>query len=163
MREAVVAAKRRAGELAETVGSLTPSFPIVRGTEQANTEFLGAVQAPAPPSWLGEAVDRNALEPAAQPPISAAPPVGTTGNAPPVPLGPLMTAQRPQGVNAVFIEYADRRYFADGPAVAFDAKAFTRVGDYHGFPVFQQAGQDKTVYVSTLGGTPKLVTPYRTR
>lgn len=152
--------RRRAGELAETIGSLTPSFPIVRAYEQAGMEFLGEAQ--APPSQVGEVVDRSPLESARQP-AAPIPTVGTTGTENTVPLGPLATAQRPQGLNAVFIEYADRRYFADGPAVTFDAKAFRRVGDYHGFSVYQQAGQDKTLYIPTLGGAPKLVTPYRAR
>ena len=152
--------RRRAGELADTVGSVTPSFPVVRAAEQAGMEFLGAVQAPAPPSQVGEVVDRIAL---AEVPSVATPPIGTTGVVPESSPGPLATARQPQGLNGVYIEFGDRRYFADGPAVEYDAKTFTRIGDYHGFPVYQQKGQEGTVYIPPLAGASGIVAPYRVR
>jgi hypothetical protein len=152
--------RRRAGELADSVGSSTPSFPVVRAAEQAGMEFIGGVQAPAPPSQIGETVDRIAL---AEIPPTDAPPIGTTGTESTIPPGPLATARRPQGLNGVFIEYQARRYFADGPAVSFDERAFRRVGEYHGFPVYQQKGQDATLYISPLPGAPEVVAPYRVR
>jgi hypothetical protein len=153
--------RRRAGELADTVGSMTPSFPVVRAAEQAGMEFLGAVQAPSPATQLGTIVDRDPIESAES--ASAAPVIGTTGIEASVPLGPMMTARRPVGLNGVFIEYDNRRYFSDGPAVPFDAKVFTRIGDHHGFPVYRRAGQNSTVYIPPLGGRSTLVAPYRTR
>ena len=67
---------------------------------------------------------------------------------PVTPSGPLATARRPQGFNGVFIEYESQRYFSDGPAVPFDEKRFTRVGEYRGFPVYRQqrAGRGR-VYI----------------
>jgi hypothetical protein len=156
--------RRRAGELADSVGSMTSSFPIVRSSEQAGMEYVpgaGMVQAPAPPSLVGTIVDRTAGD--VVPQAAAASAVGTTGAEVPAPAGPLETARRPTGVNAVFIEYESRRYFADGPAVVFDAKLFARVGEYHGFPVYRQQGQDKTLYVPPLAGRTELVAPYRAR
>ena len=156
--------RRRSGEIADTVGSLSPSFPVVRSAEQAGMEYVpgaGMVQAQAPPSRVGEIAEREEVD-AERPPDVTVPPVGTTGFRP-GPVGPLETARRPEGVNGVFIELDSRRYFSDGPAVPFDEKLFTRTGDYHGFPVFRQTGQADTVYIPPLGGTPKLLTPYRAR
>ena len=152
--------RRRAGELADTVGSVAPSFPVVRAAEQAGMEFIGMVQAPSPPSQVGEVVDRIAL---AEVPSVGAPPIGTTGVAPEPPSGPLASARRPQGLNGVYIEFGDKRYFADGPAVDFDAQAFTRVGEYYGFPVYERKGQEGTIYVPPLDGAPAVVAPYRVR
>jgi hypothetical protein len=157
--------RKRSGDIADTVGSLTPSFPVVRSTEQSGMEYVpgaGMVQAQAPPSRVGEIVDREGVETGEQPPVVAAPPIGTSGSHA-GPVGPLATARRPQGLNGVFIEIASRRYFSDGPAVPFDEKLFTRVGDYHGFPVFRHSGQADTVYIPPLGGAQSLLTPYRAR
>jgi hypothetical protein len=151
--------RRRAGELADTAGSSMPSFPVVRPAEQAGMEFL--VQAPAPPSQLEDAGDRIALAEVGA--AGATPPVGTTGIEPPAIVGPLTTARRPEGLNGVYIEFRDRRYFADGPAVAFDERVFTRIGDYHGYPVFKHRGQDTTVYIPSLAGEQGVLAPYRVR
>ena len=119
------------------------------------------VQAPAPPSQVGETVDRIALAeiPA---PVAAPPAVGTTG-VQLLPAGPLATARRPEGLNGVFIEYGNQRYFSDGPAVRFDETRFTRVGEYRGFPVYELSGHARTVYIPALGGSPGVVAPYRAR
>ena len=156
--------RRRSGEIADTVGSLSPSFPVVRSAEQAGMEYVpgaGMVQAQAPPSQVGEIVDRQEVD-SERTPVVTAPPVGTTGIKP-GPVGPLETARRPTGINGVFIELESRRYFSDGPAVPFDEKLFTRAGDYHGFAVFRQSGQADTVYIPPHAGDPKRLTPYRAR
>ena len=156
--------RRREGDVAGTVGSLTPSFPVVRPVEQAGLEYVpgaGMVQAQGPPSRVGEFIDRIAL---ADPPATFyGPAVGTTGVPADTPVGPPVTARRPEGLNGVFVEYNNRRYFADGPAVPYDADVFTRVGDYHGFAVYQHKGQTTTLYIPPLGGAPGLLTPYRAR
>jgi hypothetical protein len=157
--------RRREGDVAGTVGSVTPSFPVVRPTEQAaRMEFVpgaGMVQAQAPPSQLGEAIDRIALAEIPQTPASAL--VGTTGAVAAPRLGPLTTARRPQGLNTIYIVYGTQRYFADGPAVEFDEKVFTRIGEYHGVGVYRHKGQDRTLYLSPRGGEPGVVAPYRAR
>jgi hypothetical protein len=157
--------RRRDGDLAGTVGTSVPSFPVTRPVEQAGLEYApgaGMVQAPAPPSQVGEAIDRVAL--AEIPTVAAPAAVGTAGIQPPAPPpGPLVTARRPQGLNGVFIEYGNQRYFSDGPAVRFDESRFTRVGDYRGFGVYELAGHEKTVYIPAIGGAPGVVAPYRAR
>lgn len=156
--------RRREGDVAGTVGSTTPSFPVVRPVEQAGMEYVpgaGMVQAQAPPSQVGEFVDRIALAEIPAPVVSA--PIGTAGSLASLPRGPLATARRPEGLNGVFIEYGGRRYFADGPAIRYDETLFTRVGDYRGFPVYRHQGQDATVYLAPLPGAPGAVAPYRAR
>jgi hypothetical protein len=153
--------RRRAGEIADTVGSLSPSFPVVRSSEQAGMEYVpGAGMAQAPPSRVGEIVDRE-MEAEDRAPVVTAPPVGTSGSVP-VTVGPLETARRPQGLNGVFVEIDGRRYFSDGVAVAYDENLFSRSGEYHGFPVYRQQGQGDTVFIPLRGGA-KLLTPYRAR
>lgn len=151
--------RRRAGELADTAGSGAPSFPVVRPSEQAGMEF--PVQAAAPPSYAGEAPDRIALAEVGT--AVATPAVGTTGVDPAPMVGPLTTARRPEGLNGVYVEFGRRRYFADGPAVPFDAQVFTRIGEYHGFPVYRHRGQETTVYIPSLAGERTVVAPYRVR
>lgn len=155
--------RRRAGEIADTVGSLTPSFPVVRSAEQAGMEYVpgaGMVQAQAPPSRIGEVADYEVAVDD-RPPVVTAPPVGTSGSRPVI-VGPLETARRPQGLNGVFVEIAGQRYFSDGSAVPYDEKLFTPAGDYHGFPVYRQQGQANTVFIPLRGGA-KVLTPYRAR
>lgn len=157
--------RRRAGDVADTVGSVTPSFPVVRSSEQSNMEYVpgaGMVQAPAPPSQVGAIVDRTPIEPTDQPAAVGAS-VGTTGGETRVPPGPLATAKRPEGLNGVFIEYENHRYFSNGPAREFDTKSFTRIGEYHGFTVYRREGDSNTIYIPPLAGPSTIVTPYRTR
>ena len=157
--------RRRAGDVADMVGSLSPSFPVVKSTEQSNMEYVpgaGMIQAQGPPSQLGVIVDRTPIE-ATDRPVHVTSSVGTTGGEPMVPLGPLATAKRPEGLNGVFVEYDHRRYFSDGPAREFDAKSFTRVGEYHGFPVYRREGEPNTIFIPPLEGSPTIVAPYRPR
>ena len=157
--------RRRSGDIADTVGSLTPSFPVVKGTEQSNMEYVpgaGMIQAQGPPSRIGEFVDRTPIEPTDRT-VSVTSSVGTVGGEPSAPLGPLVTAKRPEGLNGVFIEYESQRYFSSGPAREFDAKAFTRVGEYHGFPVFQREGDTRTIYIPPLSDKSTILAPYQRR
>ena len=157
--------RRRAGDVADTTGSMTPSFPVVRSTEQSNMEFVpgaGMIQAQGPPSQLTMNADRIPVEPTDQPlPVTSS--VGTAGAETVVPLGPLVTAKKPEGLNGVFVEYESQRYFSSGPAREFDAKAFTRVGEYHGFPVFQREGDTRTIYIPPLSDQSTIVAPYQRR
>lgn len=158
--------RRRDGDLAGTVGSTTPSFPVVRPAEQSGAEIVpgaGMVQAPAPPSQVGTVVDREATQLAQQMPAATVLPIGTTSAPVISPRGPLATARRPQGLNGVFIEYGSRRYFANGRAISFDEKLFTRVGEYRGFPVYQRRGEEATLYLPPLSGASIIVAPYRAR
>lgn len=156
--------RRRAGDVADTVGSVTPSFPVVRSTEQSNMEYVpgaGMIQAQAPPSQLGAIVDRMPVEPTDQmAPTGRS--VATTGAETVVPLGPLVTAKKPEGLNGVFVEFEKQRYFSSGPAREFDTAAFTRIGEYYGFSVYRREGDTDTIYIPPLADRT-IVAPYRRR
>lgn len=160
--------RRRTGDLAGTVGSSAPGFPVaLRPVEPAP----GTVQAPRdvledhPVATSGFIMGGSTTAATA----SAAAPVSMGGTAailppaPAVPAGPLETARRPSGINSVFLQYDNARWFAAGPAVEFSPQRFTRVGEYRGFPVYADAGRTDTIYVSLLEGAPGLLTPYTTR
>ena len=149
--------RRREGDVAGTVGSMAPSFPVRPGTEGA-----GAFEAAAPP-YQGRPyveylpTDERAAErerPAATTGVSSVPPVQ----------GPLRTAKSPVGLNGFFIEYDGQRWFSSGPAVEFDPARFTRVGQYHGFPVYASTDRkEQTVYVAVGDGIADLLAPYSVR
>lgn len=150
--------RRRSGELAGTVGSAAPSFPIDTAAEDV---FAGIPQAAAPPTRVAPMMDPYD-EPFAPPTTPVPASIPTTGAAEADrPWGPLATAQKPEGINAVFIEYRDRRWFSSGPAIELDAARFVRSGEYHGFPVYEERdGDGTTVYVTVARRTGDLVTPY---
>lgn len=176
--------RRRSGDLAGTVGSSVPAFPVVLPAEEANTTTSGApaFAAPAVPRAVGTsgyvygAFDRaigtavaTPIAPARAAEENVAPvPVGTAGTA--LPMAPsralptrVETVQRPIGLNSVFVQFQNVRWFAAGPAVEFDATRFTKIGEHRGFAVYQEPGRPDTIFVSHVAGTPDLVIPYKVR
>jgi hypothetical protein len=162
--------RRRAGDIVGTAGSLTPSFPVVTPAEEDPYAFPGLVQAMAPPTRTATSLGSTSRELA---PVLSRPAggVGTGGTeatvpiavAPSTPPGPMTTALRPKGLNGVFIDFNDRRWFNSGPAVEFSASRFTKIGDHHGFAVYSEAGKDNTIYVALTAQGGELVTPYALR
>ena len=172
--------RRRSGDLAGTVGSTAPSFPVVLPAQEQNQAAAGSgVTSPEPalPQPVGTT---GFLYGTSQPPqrpvatIDSSVPaaVGTVGDrdtdiltAAPLRSGParIETVQRPVGLNSVFVEFRDVRWFAAGPAVELSSAGFSRVGDYRGFPVYEINDRKDTIYVSVVSGEPALVVPYRTR
>lgn len=148
--------RRRTGDLAGTVGSTTPSFPVGRPSEE--TGYM-VPQAAAPP---GFAERINPLEMVAARPAGPTA-VGTSGYTPPPP-APVSAARRAETANGLFIEFDSRRWFSAGPAVAFDAARMTRIGDHHGFPVYAEgSGDARTIYVPVTSETGGLVARYSLR
>src|SRR5580765_3322383 len=128
--------RRRDGELAGTVGSRTPSFPIRRDSDRAvgtggtdvGTVTIDAGRAVLPEGTL---------------------PVGTGGTIV-AGVGPTIVAGRPQtrtsietipaapkGAEGVWIEYQGAKWYHAGATVSFDPDRFIPVGNYRGFPVYQ--------------------------
>jgi hypothetical protein len=149
----------RAGMLANSVGSRAPLLPTQPPGAMTVTPEGYVAQAPAPPTFA-RAYD---LGPSPAPPqrISPAVPiVGTTGNA--SSQRPAATATRgrlPRDANhtaAVYLDYGGRRWVSAGSATALDAN-FTRVGEYHGSPVYQRRGDSVIIYVPL---SPDLVVPF---
>ena len=159
--------RRRAGDVAGTVGSTTPSFPVVLPAEQddeAARAGLTYYQAPMPP-MLGRVPPEYlpGAEPYGRTPPEA---VGLGGSMnPPEGLAAarIQTLRRPKGLNAVFIEYGGRTWFSDGPAVEHSGERFTRLEDYEGFAVYREPGDRRRIYVALFRDGPGLVAPYRLR
>lgn len=164
--------RRRAGDVAGTVGSMTPAFPVVTPPEQSGVDLLP--QAAAPPTWLPTWTGNTSRELTDHSPgavasvgTSDADSVGTAGAVAPTPVsrpvGPITTALRPQGINGVFIQYDGRRWFSNGPAVEASPGRFERVGEYYGFAVYKEAGRDGTIYVASTGSGEGFLAPYSVR
>ena len=154
--------RRRDGDAAGTVGSSAPSFPVDRDSEATLPD--SGLQAPGAPD-IGRFRDTD-IYGATDERLAGRSSAGTTGIAPTVsrPAGPLTTALKPTGLNAFYIEYEGRRWFAGGPAVVLDPAAFSRAGDYHGFPVYVVKGQQsEAIYVAVTNEANGLVTPYSPR
>jgi hypothetical protein len=161
--------RRREGDLAGTVGSSTPSFPVQTASEQYRLSAVvaGVAQASGPPSFVGPDELAVAYPLDIQPPTPPQP-VATSGTPDDValegPKGPLATARRPKGLNGVFIEFNGRRWFSTGPAIEYDAARFTVVGSYRGFTVYaDRADPERSVYVVAARDTPTRIVPYATR
>jgi hypothetical protein len=73
------------------------------------------------------------------------------------------TVQRPVGLNGVFLQFENTRWFAAGPAVEFSAGRFTLAGEHRGFPVYRDAARPDLIFVAHVAGTPELVIPYKSR
>jgi hypothetical protein len=167
--------RRRAGDVAGTVGSTAPEYPVRLAAEQrgdVSAGPAGIAQAAAPPTEPpfsnapATATRANVVMPPF-PELARAAAVGTIGNtAARQPAAPARsrTAVKPKGVNGVFIEYEHRRWFNSGPAVLLDLGRYTRVGDYRGFDVYQEHGpRTDTIYVQLAHGVPSFATPYTLR
>jgi hypothetical protein len=139
--------RRRSGELAGTEGSVPPAFPVENPAESTGSEPR-ALRAAGPP--IGAAVtiggDVSPFTPSiAQPPPARA--VGTVGTTPFVPTHPLESALRPEGLNAVFVNFENQRWFHSGQAVPFEASAFRQIGTYKGFAVYSHSSHPGTIFI----------------
>ncbi len=109
-----------------------------------------------PPVWSPEPV------PADRAPLDR--PVGTAGveTRPVKPAsGRLTTAQRPDGLNAIFITFENQRWFSSGPAVSLDPSSLIVVGRNDGMPVYAQRGTPQIIYVPVARAADSLLAPYR--
>jgi hypothetical protein len=157
--------RRRTGELAGTVGSTTPSFPVVLPSDPASRATPAYVQ--APPDTIGRAVGTSGFIMSGPAPVPAREPISTTGPVAfePAAAGPLhlATGRRPVGLNAAFLEFRGARWLASGPTVEFDADRFEQIGEHRGFPVYAARGAGDVIYVPSIAGSPGLMTPYTQR
>jgi len=163
--------RRRSGDLAGTVGSTAPSFRVVLPAEETPPAAVSSLQPEPTPlpipvgtTGLAAAPAAPANEAAAAPAVAPTP-VGTSGVvfSAPAARTRIQTVQRPVGLNTVFVDFQNNRWFAAGTAVEYTATRFTRVGEHRGFEVYQENGQPGTIYLSLLDGAPGLLAPYRRR
>jgi hypothetical protein len=90
--------------------------------------------------------------------------VGTSGRAFAAPTARLVPAgERPSGVNAVFIQFRNSRWYTTGGAVPFDASHLEQIDDYRGFPVYIRPGHEEVIYIPATSDVRGLVVPYSTR
>jgi hypothetical protein len=150
----------RSGDLAGTVGSRTPSFPV--SAQPTGSSMPMAPTAPTSlipvlldeaPAAAGDAAVRTRL------PITAAADVegeGETVRA----SHPAATPEEIQTVRQqVWVEFRGQKWAPAGPAIPLAGSGLVRSADYAGFPVYtsQDGSADTRIYLPALGG---LVTPY---
>lgn len=151
--------RRRAGDIAGTVGSTLPSFPV---SHTAEPDELSMPQAAAPPSLVPQSFpDVIGGRPYATVPPGIPTPAPTTGVVPPP--GPLVSARKPEGLDGIYIEYQERRWFVSGHAEELESAQFTRIGEYEGFPVYRKSNDERTIYVAVSETARELVAPYSLR
>ena len=155
--------RRRTGELAGTIGSRTPSLPT--GIErEVGTSGIREAQGPAD---FARAYDFAAMSegervtyaPERSPAPSSASLLGRTRVIEPV--QPVTTVLPPTGLNAIWIEFDGRRWFAEGKSIAYDASRLNEVGTYRGFTVYTRVGEPAgTIYIPSVPGR---LAPYRAK
>jgi len=146
----------RTGMLADTSGSVTPSFPPQTAAALSLTSEGYVAQAAMPPTFAPP----YELAPASAPAPSPQVPVGTSGTSVITPAPAAARPSRPsKTVSVVWIDYGGKRWTAEGKAVDLtpDMQA---VGNYRGFPVYAGGGDRSTIYVPSGND---LVVPYRAK
>jgi hypothetical protein len=156
--------RRRSGELAGTVGSRPPSFPVeprTDATAAVNPLLSPSDALPQLPASVPFMTDRPREAPAE---IAEPRPVGTTGVrtiiSPGVPTRD--ETIRWAASDRIWIEYSGKRFRAAGKAVEYSDKDFVRRGEYRGFTVYGErdaktATARERIYLPVAGGK---VTPY---
>lgn len=159
--------RRRDGDLAGTVGSSAPSFPVTLASEEALAgESPSVPQAAAPPmrGRLLFADDFAVPRPVATTGTVAPAMTDAAALTPPRPVAVRRVPRRPDAINGIFITYAGDRWFSSGPTVLFDAARFEAAGSREGFPVYRdRTAPGPTIYVPVTAGATGLVAPYSTR
>ena len=153
--------RRRTGELVGTVGSSLPSFPVVHSLTESEYALPQAATSPMLGATVYERTQLPIVVVEVQRPTPV--PTATAGTAPEPPPGPLVSAKLPEGLDGIFIEYRDRRWFASGHAQELDTSQFLMVGDYRGFAVYRKGDDERTIYVAVAKSARELVAPYSVR
>ena len=151
--------RRRAGELAGTVGSRMPSFPIQRDVEVSTSTLGSGIQTPPigpgePPVVPEENGVRGTTGAAALPVVRPAAPIERTR------ARTIETIPPPQSNRGAWIQFNGARWYHAGASVPFSADRFTPIGEYHGFPVYRDTGgKSDDIYIPSVPGG--LLAPYR--
>ena len=170
----------RTGDLGQTAGTTAPAGAAAAFTAPGTTQraFQAAGSPPlvagAPADDTGQArapIPAIASQPA---PASAETPrnaparatVPTSGQGEPT--APVPTHTRigptPQGLNGVFVQYRDRRWFSEGQAVELDRARMIEVGEYFGFPVYvDREAPEQRIYIAVAKSGASFVAPYTER
>lgn len=146
----------RSGDLAGTVGSSAPSFPV-----SALPTGWGPPMAPIAPTNLepvplGESV-ATAVNRSGRPLANA----GQEDEEEAV--RPLQPAASPEDIQSarerVWVEFRGQKWIPAGRAIPLAGSGLVKTGDYSGFPVYaaQGSSSETRIYLPAIGG---LVTPY---
>ncbi len=150
--------RRRDRDLAGTVGSRTPSFPVSRDVEGRPLDWIDDLSAPDtwPSSGPGRArwdwptpTDPSGVS-SAQPlaPLSAQTRTLPSASVP-------LAAGRPrETTNAgAYVQFKGARFYTSGRAVTHDIQRFARIGEVGSAPVFGEVGgTDKTIFIEVVPG-----------
>jgi hypothetical protein len=154
--------RRREGELAGTVGSSAPSFPVAMASDDTT---VGTVQAQGPPQLRGQPTQE--FEPAVPEPT------GTSGRS--IASSTTSTAtgrrseatrrsRRPDAANGIYVVHENARWFSSGPPVPYDPARFARTGELEGLPVYRdRSGTSATIYVPVTRDAAGALAPYTRR
>jgi len=162
--------RRRAGELAGTTGSYTPSFPVELEVEAPEAFEEIGVQAPPFVETAGEVFprfERHEIAACAamlrqMQKCRAIAKCGTANRAVVPSPGPtaIESIPPPSGNLGIYIDFEGARWFSAGRAVSFEAGRFAPSGDYRGFPVYRaRDGRDDEIFVTVA--SDGLLAPYR--
>jgi len=165
--------RRRAGDVAGTVGSTAPSFPVVRSSEPYEPTIYQAATAPtslSEPALFPTATPSTRLSvplehvrmsvPREQVPL----PVGVARRVAPAAGLPSSTLRPAPVANALFIDYNGRRWFSVGTAVPLDRSRMTQIGEHHGFAVYAGTTADPTaIFVPVASDAAEFVGQYARR
>jgi hypothetical protein len=162
--------RKREGELAGTVGSRPPSFPIQRDAE-LSVAMRGAGLVTPPlivnrPSMMPEA-ERAVRTSGVVVCCSSAPvccPFASQPQATSPPPAPTVveSVRRPGEINGVWIEFDGARWYNDGAAVSYDPERFVPIGNHRGFPVYRErTSSANRIFVTIVPNGP--VAPFARR
>jgi hypothetical protein len=155
--------QRRAGDLAGTVGSRAPGFPVMLPAEERSATTRTLRAAVPPTGAAASAWGITLPEVTGSPGAADDEPQATTGTHMAGVVGPrhVRIGPPPAGINGIFIEYGQTRWFASGPAVPFAPARFRQIGALEGFPVYlDPAERGVAIYVPVTAGAPDRVTRY---
>jgi hypothetical protein len=152
--------RRRAGPLAGTVGSTTPSWPVQVGSNALQT-WGGVGHQTGDPLTLPDLAVSDGRARAVVPQ-----PVGTSGQQPvTAPIAgrtAVESVPRPTTNTGISVGFAGARWVSAGPAVPFSPDRFVPIGDHQGFPVYRDTrGSADTIYVTVVADGP--LAPYTRR
>jgi len=153
--------RRRAGPLAGTVGSTTPSWPVqvatngpTGGTGGGNQSGeAGTVPDVVHPAGTSGVTESCSCPVSTAGTVAAGDPIGSREGA------VILSAPPPTRNTGISIRFHGAEWFNDGPAVPFSPNRFEPVGDYSGFPVYRdRRGDASTIYVTVVADGP--LAPY---
>jgi hypothetical protein len=154
--------RRRDGDLAGTVGSTAPAFPVARSSEPVAEP--GIPHAPASPGLIGSPEGAVASVGRAHPASEPAAAVGTAGRNHPAAPSAVPAHSRPRAHEGLFLDFKGQRWFSEGTAIPLDRSQLTRIGEHHGFPVYARTGRmPATIYVPVSREAGEFVAPYSRR